>query len=423
MGFIIILLFIGIDLWLVRTMLQGKQISRRKLPIYGGISIIFLLLIVTGVLDWGIRYFGLFFLLASNIVISLVAFIRNKPLKRMPGKISTAIGFIIRCIGYVIAVLPLFLFPQYQKLDTTGNFPVAAYDVTFTDSNRMETYAKNDEKRAVNATFWYPEKADENSPLVIFSHGLYGVRYSNESLFRELASHGYTVCSIDHPYHSFYTKDDQGKTTTVSMDFLKEYQEASESKDLSVMLKVQEEWLDIRTADIEFILDRIRLETQKNDSKSFYHNIDLENIAISGHSLGGSVALKLGRELENVKAVMALESPYFGDLQGVSEDGSKYLWNEEEYPIPTLNFYSDATWKWLQEDPLYEQNAKYLEGSKSVMSVHIEGTGHLGLTDLSLVSPMMTSYLDRVQGREPKEVLQEINRETLDFFNTYMNKK
>ena len=35
----------------------------------------------------------------------------------------------------------------------------------------------------------------------------------------ELASHGYVVASLDHPYHSFFKKDTTGKTITVDKEF------------------------------------------------------------------------------------------------------------------------------------------------------------------------------------------------------------
>jgi len=55
---------------------------------------------------------------------------------------------------------------------------------------------------------------------VVFSPGSFGTRTSNTSTYRELASNGYVVCAIDHPYHSFYTTDVGGKLTLISWSFL-----------------------------------------------------------------------------------------------------------------------------------------------------------------------------------------------------------
>ena len=70
----------------------------------------------------------------------------------------------------------------------------------------MEEFTDKGRNRFVNVEFWYPKKADEKYPLLVFSHGAYGIKASNTSTYTELASHGYVVVSIDHPYHSFYTR-------------------------------------------------------------------------------------------------------------------------------------------------------------------------------------------------------------------------
>ena len=72
--------------------------------------------------------------------------------------------------------------------------------------------------------FYYPENvkdiSKDSAPLIIFSHGAFGYYQSNASTFMELASHGYIVASLDHPYHSFFTKDTSGKTITVDPEFI-----------------------------------------------------------------------------------------------------------------------------------------------------------------------------------------------------------
>ncbi len=60
--------------------------------------------------------------------------------------------------------------------------------------------------RQVNVEFWYPSDGGGKYPLVVFSHGALGIKTSNTSTFIELASHGYVVCSIDHPYQALFTR-------------------------------------------------------------------------------------------------------------------------------------------------------------------------------------------------------------------------
>lgn len=60
------------------------------------------------------------------------------------------------------------------------------------------------------------------------------------------------------------------------------------------------------------------------------------------------------------------------------------------------------------------------ENSEDCLSVHVEGTRHLGLTDLSLFCPIAAETLDGDSGdRDAHEVLQELNEIVLPFVEKY----
>ena len=63
--------------------------------------------------------------------------------------------------------------------------------------------------------------------MLVFSHGAFGIKTSNTSTFTELASHGYVVVSIDHPYHSFYTVSEDGKVVTINPEYMQEVNNAN----------------------------------------------------------------------------------------------------------------------------------------------------------------------------------------------------
>jgi fermentation-respiration switch protein FrsA (DUF1100 family) len=124
-------------------------------------------------------------------------------------------------VGFVVIRL---IFPQQDPLSTTGEYAVDSVFYSYTDENRVEHYSAAVRYRKVNVEFWYPENADGVFPLVIFSHGALGIRSSNLSLYRELASHGYVVGALDHPYQVFWTRDTEGRLTLLSLDYLADLQ-------------------------------------------------------------------------------------------------------------------------------------------------------------------------------------------------------
>ena len=54
--------------------------------------------------------------------------------------------------------------------------------------------------------------ADDNLPLIVFSHGLGGMKTQNSIQAEELASRGYVVIAADHAYDAFLTLFDDGTT-------------------------------------------------------------------------------------------------------------------------------------------------------------------------------------------------------------------
>ncbi len=317
-----------------------------------------------------------------------------------------------------------FLFPFDPPLPTTGEYEVVEEKAFFTYVPRDQKMTTDGEVREVPVLVYRPHKpAKGGYGLVVFSHGSFGVAQSNESLFRELASHGYVVLSLSHPHHSFTAKLSNGKNVRIDRDFFKSVMRSPGSEDPEGTLEVFREWMGVRVDDLNTVLDGVLQGT--SDLSPW---IDTDRVILSGHSLGASAALAVGRQRsDEILGVIALEGPYVGDITGV-EDG-KYLFTATEYPIPVLHFYSDALYGKLNEVPIYARNAAYLDGANGKFrNRHIAGAGHLGLTDLSLISPVLTRFLDKKIGGKPDtapayEILREINKESLDFLKTLESRK
>ncbi len=319
------------------------------------------------------------------------------------------------------AGLTILFFPPYEPLAPTGPYRIAAERHTFTDAQRAETFLNSGENRQVNVTCWYPEDAGggETFPLVVFSHGGLGTEKSNESLYRELASHGYVVCALGHPYHALWTMSEDGRTTFVSLEYFGELQREDAHTDKQQSYQYYQKWLEIRTGDINLVIDAILAKVAAGAS-GVYARVDGAHIGVMGHSLGGSAALAIPRQRNDIDAVIALESPFLGDILGVEND--EFVWFDQTYPVPVLNIYSDSSWSHLAEWPQYARNADLLTNAPpTAPSLYLPGRGHFSLTDLSLASPLLTRMLDGGQPtRDSIEYLQEVNQACLDFFERYL---
>ncbi|MDE6203447.1 MAG: acetylhydrolase, partial [Lachnospiraceae bacterium] len=204
----------------------------------------------------------------------------------------------IKIFGMLVLLGGLFrliLFPPYKQPKVTGNLEVAVEEFTWVDESRVDTFTDTGEKRALTVKFWYP-KENGSYPLVVFSHGAFGVIDSNYSTCMELASNGYVVASIAHPYHAMFVKDVNGKVTMADMQFVKDIYAENGTGDPEAEERIyrhSREWMELRTADENFVIDTI-LEKAKGGENGLFAMVDREKIGLFGHSMGGASSAALG---------------------------------------------------------------------------------------------------------------------------------
>jgi acetyl esterase/lipase len=383
------------------------------------LSILFMLTLL-GLITWSFRYYGLFLMFAIMITVNHIKLI-NVQIKSKPFTYKSILkNTILKILLFSLMMVPSGLFPEYKPLATTGPYEVKMSTYVFEDYHRIETFSNENEFRLLNVKAWTPNKSDMNFPLIIYSHGGISVETSNESLFLELASHGYVVFSVGHPYHSIVTKNSENRNIWIDGEYMKELSAENAKEDPHQSHMLYQKWMQLRTDDLNFIIDYAIKETKSDNTLPIFKMLNVDKIAVMGHSLGGSAALCLGRTRNDVKAVIALESPYMCDIIDVDHQG--FIFETAIYPTPVLNIYSDSTWNQLSVLPQYKQNNLMLTDQVSdVKNLHIDGTGHFSLTDLSLTSPIMARLLNGFRStRNSRGVLAIINKESLAFFNQYL---
>lgn len=148
-------------------------------------------------------------------------------------------------------------------------------------------------------------RADGPFPLIIFSHGAFGIRFQNVFYTQYLASHGYIVAAPDHADNTLY-------------DLLR-----NGGYDGSI---VAQSALD-RPYDIEHLLDKL---IDKNTTKGdfFEASFDPEAIGITGHSFGGMVSFLNPMQDPRFKAAV----PMTPATQALIVMG----YDLAEFPIPVM---------------------------------------------------------------------------------------
>lgn len=113
-------------------------------------------------------------------------------------------------------------------------------------------------------------RADGSFPLVLFSPGLGGVRTQNSAWAEELASHGYIVAAVDHPYDSAAVVLEDG---TVIGSTLRTTGNDTRGQ------RIADGLASIRANDLISTLDRLE------------EDLDVDGVATAGHSIGGAAAI------------------------------------------------------------------------------------------------------------------------------------
>lgn len=139
-------------------------------------------------------------------------------------------------------------------------------------------------------------------PVLLFSPGLGAVAELYSGLLEDLASRGYVVVAINHPYISGVTVLPGGRVVPV-LDVLEQDEEQLAAAAPSVV------------ADLRSTLDWLQLRNQEPEHLLGGH-LDLEHVAALGHSFGGSAALQATRLDPRLRAAANLDGSIQGELAG-----------------------------------------------------------------------------------------------------------
>ena len=335
---VLILIEIGFMIFSLAQKASKKEWTMKRLLVNAAELLVFFAMVLLPGIDFSFRFTGLIAMLLIRLASAGLFWLFNRKNTRLKKKVTVVLGALLSIVILSSSMLPAFLFTDYEGLGTTGPYKVLMADAILIDHSRLERFENDGSYREVPVYFFYPEDVSEKMPLVIFSHGAFGYYQSNASMFLELASNGYVVASIEHPYHSIFTHDSSGKTIIADQKFLNDSMTVGSSDESEAeVFAVTAEWMELRTADMNFVIDSLKdgntddsyiEDSQKDGVLNAVSLIDTTKIGLIGHSMGGATAVTCGRR-DDISAVVDLDGTMLGENTGV--DGDTILVNEEPY--------------------------------------------------------------------------------------------
>ncbi len=415
----------GLMIW---ALIREVDLTKERSIVRIGEFLTLSALVLTGVLEWGFRYYLIMLVLFFQALSGAIKLVKNNR-KEVEFRIGRTIGGSCgRIFGYYMALLMAFIFPQTEAVAPDGPMSIAYSKSTWTDESRIETFADNSGEEAtpsrkLTVEFWYPDEiSEETYPLVVFSHGANGFSGSNVSTFKQLASHGYVVASIGHTYHAFYTQDEDNNITVIDTEFFNQVMSLSSMEDGEEKYNLNNEWLMLRVEDEDFVLDTILQHAEAAGAEAPYNLIDTERIGLFGHSLGGASGAALGRMRDDIDAVIDIDGSMLGEVADF-RNGQEIL-TEDPYPVPLLNLYAEdhyeAAQAEIEENPGMEYyNFHATEHAIEAYEVVLLDAGHLNFSDLPLFSPLLAKAMG-VGTVDARYGIEMMNFVVLEFFDSIL---
>ena len=434
---------IGLVVWTVKKQKEKKQwLKNRTLVRIAEVLLAGIALLLPIGQKW--RLAIVFLLLILRLIVACVVWLIRRNKANGVKKIS---GAVVSCVGSILLILitliPAFLFTGYKGLPTSGEYGVKYTKVILIDETRTDPFETDGSYREVPAHFYYPDtQEDSGFPLIVFSHGAFGYYQSNTSTYMELASNGYVVVALDHPHHAFFTQDTDGNMIIVDSNFIQTAIEVgSEDEDydkaMEKALQVYKEWMGLRVPDMNFVLDELKAakekalldeswylgDSEEQEIQRILAMTDMEHIGVMGHSMGGAASVEIGRERNDVSAVVDIDGTMLAEYLGADDEG--YIINEEPYPLPLLEFMNWEQYNWcktLSETGTRYANDVVMKNALKGYTTTVQNTEHMDFTDLPLLSPYFASMFG--SGTCDKaETMNTVNSVILQFFDNYLKGK
>jgi hypothetical protein len=208
-----------------------------------------------------------------------------------------------------------------------------------------------------------PVKTEQPFPIVILSPGNGTNVEFYSSLASEIASHGYIVMGLNHPYDVLAVQLSSGEVAL--------YNSEQWLLDAEAHQAYSRERIQVRTADMVFALNQLE---GMNGNGLFAELIDLNSVAAAGHSLGGITASEACKADPRFKACL--------NFDGLQSGGP---FSMEGTALPPEQPFLFLT----KEAQLHPRLIESFESTSESYWVVVRGATHQSFTDGPLLQPAL----------------------------------
>ena len=277
--------------------------------------------------------------------------------------------------------------------------------------------------------------AQPNYPVVLFSHGAGTSMEVATSQSEDLASHGYIVVAIDHTYVSW---------ASAFPDHVVTAHEATTNFDTP---EPADPITQIMADDAIFVIDQLGEMNEGGIVPAFKGKLNLNEIGVIGHSVGGAVAYNLASNDSRIKAAINLDGVVFITPKNPKAMAPFLMLANDQYHVQAIE----------KRESLIEKFAPTLEGQQTMLDIYggkegydkaynqaqqnitglanllktsgnlytIDGSDHMKFTDIGLfIGSRWLRELVNIRGQtDPARCLEITEALTLAFFDHHLKGK
>jgi predicted dienelactone hydrolase len=221
---------------------------------------------------------------------------------------------------------------------------------------------------------WAPQLSAERAtyPVVFFEHGRAGWRAVNSFLTEDLASHGYVVVAVEHPYAALVTVFSDGEVAPFLEGALPG---GNDPVEVAAAQATVQQW----GGDVRFVASALRIGLVPQ----LAGRLELDRVGVAGHSTGGASALDLCATWERCAAAVGLDAWVEPVSDAAVAAGSD---------TPTLLLQSDPA-QGIFSPANDARLAEIVAGLRAeVLHLELAGSGHHDFDDTGMLSPVAALF-------------------------------